>query len=367
MNIGIIGGGQLAKMMILAGYPLGQSFTVLDPSKDAAGARVANRHIVGDYDDTDKLRELAESCDVVTFDFENVPADALRALESAVTAYPPSQALEVAQDRLDEKQLFHSQGIPTAPHQAVDNEADLRQAIETIGLPGILKTRRLGYDGKGQFVLREASQVADAIAAMSGQAAIYEGMVPFDCEVSLLSVRGRAGETKFYPLAQNDHVGGILHISRVPYVSDALQRQAEKLVTPLLEKLNYVGVLAVEFFLVDGELVANEVAPRVHNSGHWSIEGAVCSQFENHLRAITGLPLGSTRVDGFAAMVNCISKMPKAEDVLKMTACHFHDYGKAPKSKRKLGHVTTTAKSKERLEEKIALIEKVIEANLSQG
>ncbi|MGM0563320.1 MAG: 5-(carboxyamino)imidazole ribonucleotide synthase [Pseudomonadota bacterium] len=366
MKIGIIGGGQLAKMMILAGYPLGQEFVVLDPSPEAAGGRVANRHIIGDYDDSEKLRELAGSCDLVTFDFENVPAAALADLEQQVAVYPPSAALRAAQDRLEEKALFESQGIPTAPHRAVDSESDLKTAVEAIGLPGILKTRRLGYDGKGQFVLRSKEQMTEAMAAMNGQAAIYEGMVPFDCELSLLSVRGRAGETEFYPLATNDHIGGILHISRVPYASEALQKQAQKLITPLLEKLDYVGVLAVEFFLVGDELIANEMAPRVHNSGHWSIEGAICSQFENHLRAITGLPLGSTRVDGYAAMVNCISQMPLAEDVLKISDCHFHDYGKAPKAKRKLGHVTTTSPSKEQLEEKLALIERVIETARNQ-
>jgi len=365
MKIGIIGGGQLAKMMILAGYPLGQRFVVLDPSAEAAGAVVANQHIQGDYDDPAKLAELAAACDVVTFDFENVPADALRQLESQVATYPPSLALEVSQDRLDEKRMLNDQGIPTAPYYAANNLDDLEKAVADIGLPGILKTRRFGYDGKGQFVIRSTDQLGEAIEAMGGQEAIYEGMVNFDCEVSLLSVRGRAGEIEFYPLAHNEHVGGILHISRAPYADDALQAQAEKLATPLLEKLNYVGVLAIEFFLVNGELVANEIAPRVHNSGHWSIEGAVCSQFENHLRAITGLPLGNTHVEGYAAMVNCISLMPKAEDVLKMTACHLHDYGKSAKPKRKLGHVTTRSSTLEKLNEKIALLEKVIEENLS--
>jgi 5-(carboxyamino)imidazole ribonucleotide synthase len=365
MKIGIIGGGQLAKMMILAGYPLGQRFVVLDPSAEAAGAVVANQHILGNYDDPEKLAELADACDVVTFDFENVPADALRQLESQVATYPPSLALEVSQDRLDEKRMLNDQGIPTAPYYAANNLDDLEKAVADIGLPGILKTRRFGYDGKGQYVIRSVEQLPEAIASMGGQEAIYEGMVNFDCEVSLLSVRGRAGEIEFYPLAHNEHVGGILHISRVPYADDALQAQAEKLATPLLEKLNYVGVLAIEFFLVDSELIANEIAPRVHNSGHRSIEGAVCSQFENHLRAITGLPLGNTHVEGYAAMVNCISLMPKAEDVLKMTACHLHDYGKSAKPKRKLGHVTTRSSSLKKLNEKISLLEKVIEENLS--
>lgn len=363
-TIGIIGGGQLAKMMILAGYPLGQQFVVLDPSEEAAGAVVANQHLKGNYDDPAMLAQLAELCDVVTFDFENVPADALRLLESKVATYPPSIALEMSQDRLDEKRMLNDQGIPTAPYYAVNTLEDLEKATDDLGIPGILKTRRLGYDGKGQFVVRSTEQLQAAIDAMAGQEAIYEGMVDFQCEVSLLSVRGRAGEIVFYPLAENEHVGGILHISRAPYGDAQLQQQAEKLATPLLEKLNYVGVLAIEFFLVNGELIANEIAPRVHNSGHWSIEGAVCSQFENHLRAITGLPLGTTLVEGYAAMVNCISYMPKAEDVLKMTACHFHDYGKSPKPKRKLGHVTTRAQSKEKLEEKIALIEKVVGENL---
>lgn len=364
-KIGIIGGGQLARMMILAGYPLGQQFVVLDPSVDASGAVIANEHLQGDYDDPEKLAQLAEQCDVVTFDFENVPADALRLLESKVATYPPSVALEMSQDRMQEKRMLNDQGIATAPYYAVDTLDDLKKATASIGIPGILKTRRLGYDGKGQFVIRSAEQLQEAIDAMAGQEAIYEGMVNFECEVSLLSVRGRSGDMAFYPLAENEHVDGILHISRAPYGNSDLQKQAEQLAAPLLEKLDYVGILAIEFFVVNGELIANEIAPRVHNSGHWSIEGAVCSQFENHLRAITGLPLGTTHVEGHAAMVNCISYMPKAEDVLRLTECHFHDYGKPPKNKRKLGHVTTRANTPDKLNQKIDLIEKTIEENLS--
>ena len=365
MKIGIIGGGQLAKMMILAGYRLGQHFVVLDPSAEAVGAIVANQHIQGDYNDPVKLAELASICDVVTFDFENVPANALHYLENQITTYPPSLALEISQDRLHEKRMLNNQGISTAPYYAINNLDNLTKAVANIGLPGILKTRRLGYDGKGQFVIHSIKQLPKAISAMENQEAIYEGMINFDCEISLLSVRGRTGEIKFYPLAHNEHVDGILHISRVPYKNNILQAQAEKLALPLLEKLNYVGILAIEFFLVNGKLIANEVAPRVHNSGHWSIESAICSQFENHLRAITGLPLGDTHVEGYAAMVNCISLMPKAEDILKITNCHLHDYDKPVKPKRKLGHVTIRSNSQATLNKKITLIEQVIKENLA--
>lgn len=349
MHIGIIGGGQLARMMILAGYPLGHTFTVLDPSKHACGAAIANNHIIGDYDSETHLKQLANVCDVVTFDFENVPADALALLEENAATYPPRAALAMSQDRLIEKTKFNDKGMNTAPFSPVDTLQSLHEAVHKIGLPGILKTRRLGYDGKGQAVIKTEADIDKAFNTMQGQEAIFEGFVNFECEVSLLSVRDTQGNVAFYPIAQNEHINGILHISQAPApITDShpnLQNKAEALAKPLLEELDYVGVLAIEFFVVNGDLIANELAPRVHNSGHWSIEGATSSQFENHIRAISGLPLGLTEMNHPAvAMVNCIGNMPLVESVLKLRNAHLHDYNKSEKPKRKVGHITITAK-----------------------
>jgi 5-(carboxyamino)imidazole ribonucleotide synthase len=359
MNIGIIGGGQLAKMMVLAGYPMGQEFVVLDPAPDAAAGRVA-RQIVGDYNDPAKLAELAAAVDVITFDFENVPADTLRALAHRTSVFPGADALATAQDRCHEKELFRQLNIPTPEFRSVDNLDDLHKAVQEIGLPAVLKTRRLGYDGKGQQVLRTGADLAAAWQAIEGKPAVLEAFVPFYCEASLISVRSRQGEIKFYPLVHNTHEQGILRISRAPYSNAKLQKQAERLVQPILEHFNYVGVLAVEFFVQDGKLIANEMAPRVHNTGHWTIEGAGVSQFENHLRAITGLPLGTTEAHSHAAMINFISTMPPVEKILAIPGCHYHDYGKKPRPGRKLGHATLRASSAGKLQKKIDMILEIL-------
>lgn len=364
MVIGIIGGGQLAKMLILAGYPMGQEFIVLDPSSEAAGGRVAPQ-ITGEYDDEIKLLELAEKVDLVTFDFENVPAAAIKKLQQSVPVYPPVKALSVAQDRLLEKNLFKKLNIATPTFADIPNIQSLYTAVQMLGLPAILKTRRMGYDGKGQFLLRNLNEIEAAWKTIAGQAAILETFIPFDFEVSLLSVRNRSGETAFYPLVHNTHKNGILNISIAPFHDIDLQRQAETQVIALLQELNYVGVLAVEFFVKNKQLIANEMAPRVHNSGHWTIEGAGVSQFENHLRAIMDLPLGTTDVQGYAAMINFISRIPPAEDILKIPGCHFHSYGKTPRPGRKLGHATLRAADKDVLNQKIQMIQAIIEQQYS--
>ncbi len=364
MIIGIIGGGQLAKMMVLAGYPMGQDFIVLDPASDAAAGLVAEQ-MLGAYDDIDQLQALAAKVDVVTFDFENVPAETVRLISKQVPVYPSAVALEIAQDRCSEKRLFSELNIPVANWAAIDNLADLQAAVDTIGVPAVLKTRRLGYDGKGQVVIRdkEAATLATAWNQIQQQNAILEALVPFEREVSLLSVRNQLGTIASYPLVHNVHREGILRVSTAPYACEKLQQQAEALVRPLLEKLDYVGVLAVEFFVKDDELIANEMAPRVHNTGHWTIEGAGVSQFENHLRAITGLPLGATEAHSHAAMINFISTMPSAEEILSIPGCHFHDYGKKPRAGRKLGHATLRASSDAKLQEKIAAINSIIDSH----
>lgn len=343
MRLGIIGAGQLGRMLALAGYPLNVRTLFYDRTEDAPGGQVGHL-VTGEFDDLGRLRRFAQAVDVVTFDWENVPVESVRAIAAHVPVHPRPQALEIAQDRLLEKTLFRDLGIPTPPFAPVDLKSDLLAAIERIGLPGILKTRRLGYDGKGQFRLRTRADVDAAWAALGGQSLIYEGFVKFSREVSLLAVRGRRGELAFYPLVENVHEHGILAHSRAPYAHAGLQREAERHVRALLARFRYTGVLAVEFFVERGRLVANEMAPRVHNSGHWTIEGATTSQFENHVRAVLGLPLGSTAPTGHSAMVNFIGRLPKPARALAVPGLHLHDYGKhEARPGRKLGHATAVA------------------------
>jgi 5-(carboxyamino)imidazole ribonucleotide synthase len=259
-----------------------------------------------------------------------------------VPVYPPSAALEVSQDRLTEKTFFNSLGIPTPPFAAVDSRDDLEHACEAISLPAVLKTRRMGYDGKGQFVLREPGDIAPAWESLGGQPLILEGFVSFQRELSILAVRSARGEKVWYPVVENHHVDGILRLTRAPApgLASTLEEKAQDYAYRLLDALDYVGVLAIELFEVGDELLANEMAPRVHNSGHWTIEGAETSQFENHLRAILGMPLGSPAVMSQAAMLNIIGKIPDVAQVLAVPGAHLHLYGKEPRPGRKLGHVT---------------------------
>jgi 5-(carboxyamino)imidazole ribonucleotide synthase len=337
MKIGIIGAGQLGRMLALSGYPLGLRFVFLDQSPDAPGAQVG-RIITGAFDETVKLRELANEVDVVTF-------DAVRSIAASKPFLPPVDALGASQDRLDEKTLFNRLKIPTPPFAPVDSLADLEKAVARIGLPGILKTRRLGYDGRGQYHLRTREDIARAWEALGSVPLIYEGFVDFSREVSIIGVRSTTGETRFYPLSWNTHAQGILRYSVAPYRNAALQRQAESHLRRILKHFDYAGVLTIEFFVRQGRLIANEMAPRVHNSGHWTIEGAQTSQFENHVRAILGLPLGSTSPIGHSAMMNFIGAIPPLGNILKVSGVHFHSYGKEPRPNRKLGHCTINAPS----------------------
>lgn len=338
MRVGIIGGGQLARMLALAGLPWAHQFVFLDPAADACAGPLGKR-LVADYDDERALLELAGQVDVVTFDFENVPARSLEVLAGRVPVHPGARALAAAQDRLHEKTLFRELGMATAAFEVVDGAAGLPAAVVALGLPALLKTRRFGYDGKGQWLLRTAADVEVAARELGDTPALLERLVPFEREVSLIAARGRDGAVACYPLAENRHRNGILHTTFCR-TSDPLQQEAEAQVGRLLEVLDHVGVLAVEFFVCDGALLANEFAPRVHNSGHWSIEGAETSQFENHLRAILGLPLGSTRARGDYAMLNLIGAVPDPARVLAVPGAHLHDYGKAPRPGRKVGHIT---------------------------
>ncbi|MBM4219132.1 MAG: 5-(carboxyamino)imidazole ribonucleotide synthase [Gammaproteobacteria bacterium] len=345
MRIGIVGAGQLGRMMALSGIPLGIEFAMYDTHAGVPGAAVAEI-FTGAFDDRRKLARFARAVDVLTFDWENVPVASARAIAAIRPVWPPPRALEVAQDRVAEKRLFRRLGIPVAPFAAVDSAAGLARAIGSLGMPGILKTRRLGYDGKGQVRIRRVRDAAAAYQQLAGQPLVYERFVDFAREVSLIGVRDRHGAVRHYPLAENEHVAGILAVTRAPYSDVRLQRLAERNHRRLMHVLGYVGVLCVEFFVAHGRLVANEMAPRVHNSGHWTIEGAVTSQFENHVRAVAGLPLGDTRALGHAAMVNVIGTRPRARDFLAMPGLHWHDYGKAERPGRKLGHVTLVAASR---------------------
>lgn len=337
-RIGIIGGGQLGRMLALAGIPLGLEFVFLDPAQEACAATLGTQ-IIADYDDPEALQKLIKSTDIITLEFENIPMPALHLTNAQTRLFPPPKALEVAQDRVNEKTLFAQLEIPTPPWRMVDSLTELEQAVAEVGLPAVLKTRRLGYDGKGQYVLRHQDDLQAAWNALGGAALILEGFIPFEREVSLIAVRSRSGELAFYALSENTHEAGILKLS-LSRAKDPMQAEAERYARRVLEALNYVGTLGFEFFVTANGLIANEIAPRVHNTGHWTIEGAVCSQFENHLRAILDLPLGSTALRGASAMLNFIGDLPSRERALAVPDLYFHAYGKDARKGRKVGHAT---------------------------
>ena len=339
--VGIVGGGQLGMMLAEAGARIGIDCLTLDPAPDSPAARVAPA-IVGAYDDETALAELAAAADVVTYEFENVPVASARFLAERVKVFPPPQSLEFAQDRLLEKTLFKDVGLAVAPFSPVSSKEELFEALEVIGLPSVLKTRRLGYDGKGQIRLESVDVGEDAWRSVGEVPSILESLVPFDRELSIIGVRGRDGEAAFYPLVENVHRDGILRVSIAPApdVTRGLRSMAERHSLAVMERLGHVGVLAIELFAVGEELFANEMAPRVHNSGHWTIEGAATSQFENHLRAICGLELGPTSPSAYSAMVNLIGSVPPKGSFESEHDVHLHLYGKASRPGRKLGHIT---------------------------
>ena len=354
MRLGILGGGQLGRMIALAGHPLGVASTVLDPSPESCAAQVCD-HIVGDFDDFQSLYKLAQASDVVTFEFENVPVESARWLAERVPVFPPPLALEVSQDRLTEKSFFVQLGIPTPPFAAIDTRAEFDAAIRNIGLPAVLKTRRFGYDGKGQAVLRTTADAEAAWEKLGGRPLILEGFVSFDRELSMIAVRGRTGQIVAYPLIENEHRDGILHrsISPAENTGEELTERAAEYASRVLTELAYVGVLTIEWFQDGPRLLANEMAPRVHNSGHWTIEGAHTSQFENHVRAVCGWPLGAADAVGSSAMFNFIGTIPPRELVLGTPNAHLHAYGKSDRPGRKVGHVTLRAASTDELADKL--------------
>lgn len=341
MRVGVLGGGQLGRMLALAGHPLGLSMRFLDPSPYAP-VKHLGEFVVGDYQDSRALGEFITDLDVVTYEFENVPAEAVEWIAQRVPVYPPARALRVAQDREQEKKFFAKASLDVHPWRAAHEPGELDAALAAIGVPCVIKTLRGGYDGKGQGVARTLPEARALAEQLGGRAIIVESFVPFSRELSLIAARSRDGSFSAYPLTENIHAGGILRQSTAPAqdVPERIEKAADAHVRALMAELDYVGVLAVEFFEHDGALLANEMAPRVHNSGHWTIEGAATSQFENHLRAICDMPLGATSVRGHAAMVNLIGDWPDARDMLRVPGAHVHLYAKSPRPGRKVGHVT---------------------------
>lgn len=338
-TVGIFGGGQLGRMLAQAALPLGIQCTFYEATQDCPAAALGK---VIDQSQPDSLQQFANSADVFSLEFENTPLANVDVLTQQHTLYPPRQALATAQNRLLEKALFDALDIPVAPYSAIHSLQDLQQAASTQGLPLVVKTATGGYDGKGQFVVREAAQIEQAWQEL-GRAAplVAESFVTFNREVSIIAVRGQDGEVRSWPLAENHHHHGILSHSIVPAPqSENLLPVAQDYITRLLNHLQYVGVLTLELFVTEQGLLANEMAPRVHNSGHWSIEGAVCSQFENHMRAVAGLPLGSTALVKPCVMINIIGKHPQRSAVLALEGAHLHVYGKTERAGRKLGHIT---------------------------
>ncbi|BCM89165.1 N5-carboxyaminoimidazole ribonucleotide synthase [Abditibacteriota bacterium] len=362
MTIGILGGGQLGRMLALSGYPLGLNFKTFDPSSEAVAGHVAPL-LNEDPNDVDALGWFSKGLDVVTYEWENVPVASARFLEQRVPVFPPPRALEVAGDRLKEKSFFRELGVPCPDFWPISTRQDLELATRESGFPCVLKTRRFGYDGKGQMVLHEPSDVARAWDEIGGVPLILEAFVAFDRELSILATRSREGDMRFYPLVGNHHRGGILRLSIAPAPDHTaeLQRDAETFAHKIMDKLDYVGTMALELFQVGERLAANEIAPRVHNSGHWTIEGSATSQFENHLRAVAGLPLGSTQMrTPCAAMVNLIGELPELAKVLRIEGAHAHYYGKDVKPNRKVGHVTLVADDDSELKSRVDTILKLL-------
>lgn len=341
MRIGILGAGQLGRMLALAGYPLGHSFVFFDQSAGESTQGIGSTR-VAPFSDEAALARFATECDVITYEFENVPCEAARFLASKAPVYPPPQALEVSQDRIVEKTFLQSLEIATPRFEAASSEEELREACKKLGLPCVAKTRRFGYDGKGQARITDLSAVPDVWRALGGTPLIVEGFVQFSRELSVIAARDTHGSVAIYPLAHNEHSDGILHRTEIPApdLSPTLRNEAQAIVTKILEKLNYVGVLTIELFQVGDHLLVNEMAPRVHNSGHATIDSAMTSQFENHIRAISGMHVGSTEPRARAVMFNLVGSIPSPLELSAIPDAKIHIYGKSNRPGRKVGHAT---------------------------
>ncbi|WP_271896835.1 5-(carboxyamino)imidazole ribonucleotide synthase [Candidatus Phyllobacterium onerii] len=349
-TIGIIGGGQLGRMLAMAAARLGYKTVILEPQENCPAAQVANEHIVAAYDDRNALEQLAELCDVITYEFENVPVDSAEILSEIKPVFPSPGALKVSQDRVSEKRFLNNAGIQTTQWLSVENEGDLEAALLAFGGKGILKSRRFGYDGKGQvkFSGKKGEDAKKGFAAIGSVPSILEALVDFVCEISVIAARDEAGNIKTYDITENVHKNGILATSTVPVsVSSTVAGLAADAARKLLEGLTYVGIAGMEFFvLANGTVLANEFAPRVHNSGHWTEAACAVSQFEQHIRAITGLPLGDTRRHSDCVMENLIGDdIAKVPEILKEAGAVVQLYGKAEaRPGRKMGHVTRITK-----------------------
>jgi 5-(carboxyamino)imidazole ribonucleotide synthase len=341
MKIGILGAGQLGRMLALAGYPLGHSVLFFDQAPGESTAGIGTTH-VGSFSDKHALTTFAKQCDVVTYEFENVPCESAQFLASTLPVYPPPRALEVSQDRIVEKTFVQNLGIATPRFEAAASEGELLEACKKVGVPCIAKTRRFGYDGKGQARISTLEDVPAVWKALGGTPLIVEGFVQFSRELSVIAARDLHGEIGIYPLAHNEHVDGILHRTEIPApeLSPILRQEAQAIATKILEELSYVGVIAIELFQVGEHLLVNEMAPRVHNSGHATIDGMVTSQFENHIRAITGMHLGSTEARARSVMYNLVGNLPDTKEISAIPDAKIHLYGKSPRAGRKLGHIT---------------------------
>ncbi|MEL6302172.1 MAG: 5-(carboxyamino)imidazole ribonucleotide synthase [Pseudomonadota bacterium] len=359
MRVGVIGGGQLGRMLALAGIPLGMRFRFLDPAPEPCATEVGE-HLNAPFDDAAALTSLAADCDLVTCEFENVPATAFDLLAPG-SQHPAREALHTAQERGREKACFESVGIPVAPWRTADDQAAIEKAVAELGLPLIAKTRTLGYDGKGQRRLHEPDDARELYESMGGVPLLLERLVDFDRELSVIGTRAKDGGKVIYPLTANVHRNGILHRSEQANVDQALARQATRHFSALTDALGYVGTLAIEFFVSGNLLLGNEFAPRVHNSGHWTQNGMPHGQFENHMRAVAGLPLGGGAPIGVSGMINLIGSLPDIGPILANADAYLHDYGKAPRPGRKLGHVNVVARSATELHRSLDSIEKMLD------
>jgi len=342
VKIAFLGGGQLAMMMADAGHSLGDTFSFLDPNADSCAGKNGTL-LVADYSDPDALKQLAASADIASYEFENVDVEAVLKLQENLPVYPGVDALKACQDRLAEKQLLQQLGIPLANFAEVNSRVELLEAIEKIGYPAVLKTRRMGYDGKGQMVLKIPEDLERAWHKLGDYPLILEAFVAFENEGSIIAARAQNGEIVYYPMSWNVHLKGVLAVSFSPWFDEKMQEQAEDLVRRILQHFDYVGVLTLELFNCDGRLVANEIAPRVHNSGHLTIEASDCSQFENHVRAISGRTLGSSQSKQVSVMLNWLGEIPDHGQLLELPGVYLHDYGKQAIPGRKLGHTTICA------------------------
>ena len=351
MRIGVLGAGQLGRMLALSAYPLGHQMRFLALSEEDPSSLLGKTFVHNNNPEV--IQKFSNDCDVVTYETENTDINIVNEISKTIEVYPRDLSLSLTQHRGREKTLLQQLNIPCAPFELINNVSDLTRAIKNIGLPAILKTTQDGYDGKGQFLIKSESQIDEAWEAMSGVESILEGFIDFKRELSLVAVRGTDGSLKYYPLAENSHHEGILRLTVAPAqeISESLQKKAESYMISLLTEINHVGVLTLELFDSDDELIVNEIAPRVHNSGHWTIEGAQTSQFENHIRAITNTPLGDTSIKSqFNAMINIIGKHGPTNKVLETRNAHLHLYDKKERKNRKLGHITITSDSYEELQ-----------------